>query len=42
VIANKKLWEVMSIDAMSSMLGDPVKREENIILAAKRVQDIAT
>jgi len=37
VIANKKLWEVLTPDDVSI----EVRKEENVLLAAKRLQDIA-
>ncbi|KAL1400643.1 hypothetical protein pipiens_007265 [Culex pipiens pipiens] len=37
VMANKKLWEVITMETVA----EEVRKEENILLAAKRVQDIA-
>lgn len=37
LLANKKLWEVMSIDAVA----EEIRKEENVILSAKRIQDVA-
>ncbi|XP_058825668.1 protein phosphatase PHLPP-like protein [Topomyia yanbarensis] len=37
VIGNKKLWEVITMETIA----EEIRKEENILLAAKRVQDIA-
>ncbi|XP_063697541.1 protein phosphatase PHLPP-like protein [Culicoides brevitarsis] len=37
IIANRKLWEVMSAESVA----EEVRKETNVILAAKRIQDIA-
>ncbi|XP_029727244.2 protein phosphatase PHLPP-like protein [Aedes albopictus] len=37
VIGNKKLWEVITMETVA----EEIRKEENILLAAKRVQDIA-
>jgi PH domain/leucine-rich repeat-containing protein phosphatase len=37
VLANKKLWEVMTPDAVAQ----EIRKEENVLLAAKRLQDVA-
>lgn len=37
IIANKKLWEVMNAESVA----EEVRKESNVILAAKRIQDIA-
>ncbi|XP_055544111.1 protein phosphatase PHLPP-like protein [Wyeomyia smithii] len=37
VIANKKLWDVITMETVA----EEIRKEENILLAAKRVQDIA-
>lgn len=37
VLANKKLWDVMS----PADVGAEIKKEENVLLAAKRLQDVA-
>ncbi|ETN60765.1 adenylate cyclase [Anopheles darlingi] len=37
VLGNRKLWEVITMDTVA----EEIRKEENILLAAKRVQDIA-